>query len=202
MILILGGVTGGVGKSLADYLIHNGISVKPVGRDLCDLESEDSIRSFWNNTSWPTEPIHIVNCAGVSIPSAIERIVKKDMLKTFAVNVHSHHFMLKHARLFLKERGRSTYTAISSILQHYGQERNSVYCSSQSALRGFVRSAAKEFSRYGVRINSIELGHYDGGMIRDMDKRKLSEVIPLRRLACADDIWQTVKYFMACQYVT
>src|SRR5229473_6141272 len=124
MILILGGVTGGLGvelhKSLC-ALLGDSQSVVPIGRKDCNVESEESIAEFVTRIrqTLDTSPLHIINATGVSVSAMIHKADLLDINRMLRVNLVSNILLLKHARELYKAHG-GTFTMIGSIAASNG----------------------------------------------------------------------------------
>ncbi|KAF3125050.1 hypothetical protein TWF703_011081 [Orbilia oligospora] len=73
-------------------------------------------------------------------------------------------------KFYLKEMTRARRGCIiniSSVLATTGGAGSSVYAASKSGLHGFVKSIAKEASRFNVRINNILPGYIETEMTAD-----------------------------------
>ena len=200
MILIFGGTTGGLGKEL--YRIMAGDNVFGVGRIHCDLKSEESISRYMSQIGKYDGLLHIINVTGISISSMVHKADQFDIMKTLRVNLVSNILLLKHARELYKKSG-GTFTMVSSVVASNGPVGTSVYAASKSALNGFCQVAAKEFARLNTRINVIELGYCNTGMISQIaDQQELIARISLGRLGTASDLAEACRFVIQCGYVT
>ena len=88
------------------------------------------------------------------------------------------------------EAGRGSIVNISSVDGMMGMAGMVAYVASKWAVRGMTKTAAAEFGRRGVRVNSVHPGGVDTPMIRDM--RLPDEVmalnVPLGRVSTPDEI--------------
>ena len=86
-----------------------------------------------------------------------------------------------------------------------GVPGTSAYAASKAALWGLSKAVASENARYGITINSINLGYFDIGMIKDVPSEVLEQIvssIPMARLGDPDDILKTVEYLLSSDYLT
>ena len=59
--------------------------------------------------------------------------------------------------------------------------------------RGMTKSAALEYARFGIRVNSIHPGIIETDMMRQMEPARVDrmvKVVPMRRPAHADEVAQ------------
>jgi len=206
VIIVFGGATGGLGSALVVRLWVPGKDVLAVGRRHCDIESEASVEAYWNDApDWPDGPLHIINATGYNANATLAKMTWEDFDKVMRVNVGGAFLILKHAAPVLRERPGSTVTLFSSIVPRLGVIGTSAYSASKSALIGLVKTASLEFARFGVRVNLIELGYFDYGMIKQVPEAMRDELVaktPLRRLGTIDDLGHACEFLMRCEFIT
>jgi len=206
MILIFGGATGGLGQPLHQALcaIYSSSQVvSAIGRRHCDVESEASIRLLFESIVCDG-PLHIINATGVSISAMIHKTEALDFAKMLRVNLISNVFMLKHARPIYKAHG-GTFTMLSSICASDGPIGTGGYAATKAALVGLMRVASKEFAVLGTRINCLELGYFNRGMIEQIPGQHLQTIvdnIPLQDLGTVGALAEACRYVIDCEYVT
>ena len=98
----------------------------------------------------------LVNCAAwasVGIPIAD---VDDDLYqRTFDVCMSSVFWTMRAAYPFLKQSGRGSVINFASNAGTEGMARNAAYAAAKEAIRGFSRSAAREWARDHIRVNVI-----------------------------------------------
>lgn len=205
MILIFGGLTGGLGqplhKALCAMYADNHV-VMALGRKHCDVESEESIQRFFASGFVIQGPLHIINATGVSVSAMIHKTELGDVGRMLRVNLISNILMLKHARELYKAHG-GTFTMVGSISASDGSVGTGAYAASKAALSGLAKVASKEFARFEVRVNVIELGYTLMGMISQVpDFMKLREHIPLARFGHPTDVAEACRFLIECTWIT
>lgn len=203
MILVFGGTTGGLGTALVSYLADDPNALHPVGRAECDVTNEDSVRDFFQTRSYNDVPLHIINATGGNVSALLHKMTWEDFDKVMRVNVGGSFLLLKHAAPVLTPG--STITLFSSVVPRVGVVGTAAYAASKSALMGLVRTAALELARKQVRVNAIELGYFEHGMIRQVPDAMRESVVqstPLRRLGRIEDLWATCDFLMRCEFIT
>lgn len=201
MIMLLGS-SGGIGSKLKPLL---GNDVFGIERKHCDLREPVRLEELLLEKLYipNAQPLHIVNCAGISINGMCHKQSVEDFDNTFTVNVETNWLLLKYARDLLKVRGGSV-TMMSSVVAARGQAGCTLYGASKGALHGMVRSACKELAPF-ARVNVIELGYFNTGMIGQLSIEALAKVeeeVPMKRLGTVEDIAKAVKFCMECEYLT
>ncbi|MBY6273888.1 MAG: 3-alpha-hydroxysteroid dehydrogenase, partial [Bacillaceae bacterium] len=79
-----------------------------------------------------------------------------------------------------------------------GSPGNVAYDASKFAVRGMTKTAALEFGKYGIRVNSIHPGVIETPMILQDDTKdlieKIGQTIPLGRTAKPEEVSSLVLY--------
>jgi len=91
----------------------------------------------------------------------------------------------------LRLREGGSIVIMSSIAGLIGDPNTSAYIASKHAVVGLTRGAAQELAADNIRVNSVNPGQLDVGMVREFNEQQRAEIIsdiPLGRLATADDI--------------
>ena len=94
---------------------------------------------------------------------------------------------------------------VSSVAGLQGVANHGVYSASKFGVTGITKAAAKEWGRYGIRVNSIHPGIIETPMTADLrpftdpDVRERTErTVPLRRMGTANDV-ATMALFLASE---
>lgn len=83
---------------------------------------------------------------------------------------------------------------LGSVVGLIGNVGQSTYASSKSALHGLTKSLAKELISKNIRTNLVVPGFIDTPMLDGLDKERLVNGIPLKRLGTADDVANAVHF--------
>lgn len=217
---IVTGAAGGIGKAVTDLFTRNGCKVLAV--DLNETELQGQVNAGGNGLS-----SHFVG--DVSLFEANERMVETakeryggvDILianagiegevkpildydddlfdRVMAVNVKGIWNGIRAAAPSMIERGGGSIVATSSVAGLRGAAGLGPYCTSKHAVLGLVRSAAKEFAPYGIRVNSVNPSPVETRMMRSLEagmmpkdaeaaKERITAQIPLQRYARPDEV--------------
>lgn len=211
MVIIIG-AAGGLGAGLVERLTaeppHPGESVLPVTRRDVELEDSDSIRAFFETVAHgipETEPVHVVNAAGVSINGFLHKLTDEAWDKTLRVNVTANLHLLQGLRTLLAGRTDGSLLVFGSVVARLGVPGTIAYATAKSALHGFTRTAAKELARVGGRVNCLDLGYFDAGMIEQVPEAALQQLVatvPLQRLGTSEDLAEACRFACRCRFLT
>lgn len=213
MILILG-ASGGLGGGLISYLDSHPELTATYGkrvvttREELDIEDEASIQSFCHSLEQKLEPkeaIYLINAIGVSLNSFCHKMSLELFEKTIKVNLTGSFLLLKHLQPLLKEHPGSSVVFLSSVVGELGVPGTMAYSASKSALRGLIRTGAKEFARLKVTLNVIELGYFEKGMIEQIPADQIEGIlaqIPLSRLGTIEDLFKACDFALRNTFLT
>jgi NAD(P)-dependent dehydrogenase (short-subunit alcohol dehydrogenase family) len=130
--------------------------------------------------------------------------------RTFDVCMSSVFWTMRAAHPFLKASGRGSVINFASNAGTEGMPLNAPYAAAKEAIRGFTRSAAREWAADGIRVNVIRPiaespAMAAWGKVSPEQKRTAASRIPLRRLGDCDADIAPVAVFLASddsRYVT
>ena len=151
----------------------------------------------------------IVQNAGIYPWQLIENTSPDDWDRVMAVNLRGTFNAARAALEPMKAQGSGRMLFTSSITgPHVTSPGHGHYSASKSGINGFIRSAALEFSGYGITVNGVEPGnimteaiqlHRGPEFIRSME-----ESIPLGRLGTPRDVANTFLFLASddAAYIT
>lgn len=138
----------------------------------------------------------LVNNAGIDLVKKLLATTTEDFTKVIDINLLGTFLGMRTVAeaLTKAERGGSIIN-VSSVAGLQGIANHGAYVASKFGITGITKSAAKEWGRYGIRVNSIHPGIIETPMTEDMraftdpDTRARAERnIPLRRVGQSADI--------------
>ena len=214
-LLIITGASGALGSAL---YFENSKSELTIGltnsRSLAesengqnvrlDITDETKIREFIQGYSAILSRITVVHLAGISIDGPVYKYKADNFIETLQVNVAANFLLTKHLLpLMVKERwGR--IISVSSIVGRNGAVGAAAYSSSKTALHGLTKSIAKEYGRYNITSNLIELGYFTGGMQESVGKAQMDKIfssIPSGKLGSPEELKLLIDYIRASEYL-
>lgn len=212
-MLFIFGANGGIGRGLLESytrtLGYGYGGVTGVYRDMCDIEDENSVRAFWENLdgidSVGRGPVYFINATGKNVNGMLHKYTFDDMALTMNVNVVGSAVLLKHFRRVIKTRPGSAAVLLTSVVGRLGVPGCALYGAAKSAIVGLTRSVAKEFAPIGGRVNCVEMGYYDVGMMESIpsaQREAIIDQIPLKRLGRVDDLRKVCDFALSCEYLT
>ena len=99
----------------------------------------------------------VINNAAVQFPQdKLANITKRQIQRTFEVNVFSHIYLVKAAEKFLKKGSSVIHT--TSVTAYRGSAHLIDYASTKGAIVSLLRSLSSYFAEKGVRVNGVAPG--------------------------------------------
>lgn len=168
--VVLGDVLDDLGEAVAADI---GDAARYVHLDVSN--PDDWARAVETATSLGRYQV-LVNNAAILRPAAIEDTSLDDYMSVINVNQVGCFLGMKHALAPMRANGGGAIVNISSI-DGIGSKNGLVsYSASKFAVRGMTKTAAIEWGRYGIRVNSIHPGGVNtpmGNPINDPTLEKL-----------------------------
>lgn len=204
--VLITGISGGIGKGVAEKLLSEGSSVIGLDRTIkdgikevadrylgklmlheCDLMDSDSLSDLIKNLVAEHGPIGgFVHCAGFDKMMPLHLTKAEDIESLW--RLHALTPMLMIAAIS-KKKNHSENTGIvliSSQSAHEGAMGHTAYAAAKGAIEGYLAPAAAELMEKGIRINEVCFGPVRTPMAAGwMDKltddgmQKLLESYPL-----------------------
>ncbi|MEM0967689.1 MAG: SDR family oxidoreductase [Verrucomicrobiota bacterium] len=210
-VALIGGITGGVGSSLAEKFVEEGWQVAGYGR------SEERLRSFVEES--PDASVYQADATdSAQVDAVVEKLLEKtgridayvhcvgsillkpahscsdeDFDQTINLNLRSAFFGLRAAvRPMLKGDG-GAITLVSSVASLAGLPNHEAIGAAKGGINGLVRSAASTYANKGIRVNAVAPGMVETGMAKpllgsEQAKRLSASMHPLGRAGLPGDV--------------
>jgi 3alpha(or 20beta)-hydroxysteroid dehydrogenase len=148
----------------------------------------------------------LVNNAGIALRHSVMNTSPEDWQRSLGVNLTGAFLGTRHVVPFMREAGGGAIVNISSTSGIVGSY-DAGYSATKWGLRGFTKTSSLEFSRWGIRVNSVHPGtvpteiannappnHYDAWL----------KMIPMNRVGLAREIADAVRFLASDQasYIT
>ncbi len=191
--IVVTGVTGGIGGKLASEIIRLGGNVCGVSRKVmkrddfpagegsfkhyeCDLSDLAGIKEIAKKINGESGPVDgLVHCAGIEITAPLHLNDYEKYFSMFRVNTFAAFELVKHFSKKEYYGENASFVLISSLSAHEGARGKSVYAASKGALEGFLKPAAKELLKKGIRLNMVTPGIVNTAMNQSYFERLSGE---------------------------
>jgi len=139
----------------------------------------------------------LVNNAGILQMEGVEDITQEVWNRIMAVNTTGVWLGMKVAVPALRKAGGGSIVNISSISGLIGTGLQTAYQASKGAVRIMTKTAAMQYAKEGIRVNSVHPGPIDTPMTTGLD-RELWQMflngVPLKRAGTSEDVAYGVLY--------
>ena len=207
-MFLITGASGGIGYELFKKLSKNndviGIShtkkLEDHKRGLfinIDLTNHEEINQMIKENKELMKKLTIIQLAVYSHDGLIANYPIEEIRKTFELNLFSNIVLLKSLLPIMIEQKWGRIIHFSSIIGNEGANGAGIYSSSKSALIGYSKTLAKEYGRFGITSNIVELGYFDNGLIKNFKEEKIKAIIsqtPVKRLGKIQDIISAINF--------
>lgn len=219
-ILITGGA-GGMGQAEAAHMAANGAEVwvadldeprsRHVARDITEqggtahaIALDVTRPSSWQAVAEIIEQrsgrLHgLVNNAGISFRKGMQETELADWQRMMDVNLTSVFLGMKTLHPLMQDSAPASIVNVSSIAGMLGYFSPS-YGASKWAVRGLSKSAALEYARDNIRVNSIHPGLVDTPLLNsgtsDFVEASL-KAVPVHRVAQPQEVANLVEFLLS-----
>lgn len=221
---LITGVSGGIGKAIAQEFIDNGFFVigqyntnqKAIDEFLAELKNQDKADNFFAIKCDLSNSLEIdnmmdsveksfkslsvlVNNAGVSLTKLITETTVDEWDKVFNVNLKSVYQITNRALKGMITKKQGKIVNISSMWGISGSSMEVAYSASKAGLIGYTKALAKEVGLSGINVNCVCPGVIDTKMnahLSSQDILELKNQTPLNKIGKPTDVAKLV-YFLS-----
>ena len=232
--IVVTGAAQGIGRAVVDLAIELGATVMAVDMNegaltelrashatgrvttiVGDVSDPDTARRAVHEAVALSGAIHgLVNNAGITRTAMIDKMSLEAWRTVMDVHVSGSFHFLQAVGIHMIERARAgdrqpgAIVNISSDAGRRGTIGQINYGTAKSAIYGMTMSAAREWARYGIRVNTVAFGVVETSMTETIRGDKFRDgylaQIPLGRFATASEAAKPVCFFLSegASYVT
>lgn len=190
-VVLITGVSSGIGTEVAKKFIDNGYTVYGIGRKdftmenlnyiQVDLREYDKVKEELDKILIKEGKIDIViNNAGMGISGPVENTDINDVNKIMDINFVSIVNIVKLVLPSMRERGQGRIVCVSSVGSMVALPFQAFYSASKSALDTFVDATRSEIKNFGVQILSVHPGDVKTGFTSAREKFVMEESNPYK----------------------
>ena len=185
-MIIVTGVSRGIGKAIAQRLIKNGHKVIGLARSIkeleidaieCDVSNYLSVKNAARIIKKKNTPIKtFINAAGVASmnlalttdQSTVERLIQTNLIGTIYCSQ-------LFAPIMLRQKYGS-FINFSTIAVALALKGESIYIASKAGVEAFSRSFARELSNFNIRVNCIAPGPIKTDLLRGITDKQIEKI--------------------------
>jgi len=167
------------------------------------LNFEDLIKNkFFKKIK--NQKITLINFASVKIDKLSLFVNDDELAKTFNINFFSFFKIIKFLLPKMIEKRWGRVISVSSTGGMRGDKGTFLYTSSKHASLGMIKSMSKEYGKFNITFNTINLGNFNYGLFKKLStskKKKILSSIPSKKTGDIDNILNAVKLIIKSNYV-
>lgn len=185
-IAILTGASSGLGKAVAQALVHHGAVVYGVARNKKNLKkiehqlgkkfhavsmdiTDQRAVEEWAAYTFSIEysPDILINNAGIGGFSKVDEMKTEEWLNMINTNLNGLYFITSKLVALMKQKKQTTHILnVGSILGTLGRAEGTAYCATKFGVRGFSGVLAKELRFDAVKVTCLNPGSIDTGFFK------------------------------------
>ncbi|XP_012279240.1 estradiol 17-beta-dehydrogenase 8 isoform X2 [Orussus abietinus] len=215
------GAGSGIGKATCQALARQGAKVVAADQNLktakqtvddlegsghlpveVDVSSTESVSNAFKKTTeqFRRPPTIVVNSAGITRDNFLLKLNSTEFDDVISVNLKGTFLVIQSAVKAMIEAGTSEGASIINIASIVGKTGNLGQCNysaSKAGVESLTKTAAMEFGKFGIRVNSILPGIIQTPMIQtvpDNVKKMFISRIPLNRLGNPEEVAEAILF--------
>lgn len=169
-----------------------------------DITSIESIASFIKQHEKSLKNITVIHCAVIKIDSLLVNFEEKDWDKISDVNIKGNFLLTKALLPIMMKNNWGRIIHISSVAGSQGAVGTIPYGLSKTSLIGLSRGLAKEYAKFNITSNILDLGYFEYGLYNSLTnsiKQQLLSQIPSKKLGNIKNIVNAIHFLMESEYV-
>jgi 3-oxoacyl-[acyl-carrier protein] reductase len=228
-VAVVTGSARGIGKSIAEKLADNGISVvitdimmdeaEQTANELAekgvetlalkaDVSNADDVAALFKEVMAKFGTVdYLVNNAGITRDNLAIRMSEKDWDLVLDINLKGSFLCAQQAAKIMMKKRTGSIVNISSVSGLLGTAGQANYASSKAGVIALTKALARELGARGITVNAITPGFIITEMtdkLSDDVKEEYLKQIPLKRGGTPEDIANAVNFLIspAASYIT
>jgi len=214
-MVILTGISGGIGLLLAKQLskidpvigIYKSnkpeIKIKNVTFLQCDISVEKQLTKL-DKYIRGNDQLILISAAAVKFDSLLINQSMNNWKKMIDINLGSNFLICKYLikKMIFTKWGRIVF--FSSTGAKRGDIGTAGYSASKNGLYGLSKVISKEYGQYNITSNIIELGAFDVGMYKKLNKKQKMRILnklPNKKLGTINEIALTIKLLIKTSFI-
>jgi NAD(P)-dependent dehydrogenase (short-subunit alcohol dehydrogenase family) len=146
----------------------------------------------------------LISAAAVKFDNLLINLSLRSWKQMIETNLGSNFLICKYLikKMILSKFGRIIF--FSSTGAKRGDPGTSAYSASKTGLNGLSKVISKEYGRYNITSNILELGAFKTGMYKDLSKKQQKKIIdklPNKKLGSVTEITFAIKFLINSNFV-
>jgi 3-oxoacyl-[acyl-carrier protein] reductase len=217
-IIIISGASKGLGFGITERLLSKGWMVAGFSRktnkkvidlkkkykkkfifELMDIKNYSRHEKFLDKIKKKGSLYGLINNAGTVNEDLLVRQDDKHIKNLIEINLLAPILFTKKVIKYMMINNSGRIINISSIVAKSGYKGTVAYSSTKSGLEGMTRALSRELGGKNITVNSIAPGYMKTDLTKNMNPKKLAQIIrrtPLKRAGDIKDIIGIVEFLL------
>ena len=179
------------------------IKIKNVTFLQCDISNEKQIAKLDRYIN-SKDKLVLISAAAVKFDNLLINQTMSDWKKMIDTNLGSNFLICKYLikKMIFSKWGRIIF--FSSTGAKRGDVGTSGYSASKTGLYGLSKVISKEYAQYNVTSNIFELGAFEAGMYKKLNKKEKMKIInklPNKKLGTINEIALAIKFLIKSNFI-
>jgi 3-oxoacyl-[acyl-carrier protein] reductase len=218
-IIIISGVSKGLGFGIAERLLSKGWLVAGFSRktnkqvaslkkkyknkflfELMDIKKYSKYQGFLDKIKKKGNLFGLINNAGTVYEDLLVRQDDKQIRDLLEINLLAPILFTKKVVKYMMINNSGRIINISSIVAKSGYKGTVAYSSTKSGLEGMTRALSRELGGKNITVNSIAPGYMKTDLTKNMNPKKLAQIIrrtPLKRAGNIKDVIGIIEFLLS-----
>lgn len=220
--VVIGGITGGIGKALAHLLHKNGYRVCGYARDRqrlaslsasnpgwhireLDATNADAVKAYFSSLETDVGELHAYcHCVGSVFLKPIHLTSDRDWEAVLHTNLFSAFYATRSAVAAMQKGSGGSIVLCSSVAAVAGLASHEAIAAAKGGINGLVLATAASYANKQIRVNAVAPGLVETPatqlLTANPDSRALSEKMhPLGRLGNAGEIAALMAFLVSAE---
>jgi len=169
-----------------------------------DLQNVKKIQITLDKLQIKNKKIIILNLAAIKLDKISYNINNSDLEKTFKINTFSFLIFVQYLLPKMVKEKWGRVINFSSTAGSAGEKGTLLYTASKNATHGMINVMSKEYAKFNITFNTIELGNFNFGLFKKLNpemRKKIISNIPSKKTGDIRDIYNSIHFIINSGYV-
>jgi 3-oxoacyl-[acyl-carrier protein] reductase len=219
-VALVTGSRKGIGRYLAEQLVHKGYHVvgcsrEPVDWTLdgythvqADVSDEAHVKSLLSHIRQAFDRLDVtVNNAGVASMNHALLTPVETVDRVMGVNFRGTFLVARESAKLMRKRKFGRIVNLTTIAVPMALAGEAIYAASKSAVESLTRVLSREFADFGITVNAVGPTPIETDLIKNVRPERIQDIIAglsIKRLGQPLDVFNVVEFFIRPEsdYVT